>query len=1088
MKIFIHDLSGLFGFFDPRTGEVTGLGDFGQTITDAAYMHDGSLYAIDFDSLYLADPATGTLEFVRELPVSQANSLSSSAIPEPGTGRLGAFVASGDGSLAQFYLDTGEAFATGSLPGDWRASGDVTGYIRDDGVFEWIVAAQRGGGLIGPTHAFVRYIFDLEAPYDGTSVSVRSEEGGFDYRVVTTNHNVANLWGLAESGAAGAPFFGFAGSRAYEFELDPLSVREIADLSGYGFVQIAGASRVIEPFPSPDANRPPVVEGASAVLLTTGEVVAAPDFVEVSDPDGPEDIDFVRFWDATPGTDGGFLTLDGDRIGGSFVDVALDELARVAYRAGPEAGSNAIVVEAFDRAGATSGDFELEFTIEEDALPELHRPTTRELEFMARVVAYGHQTELSGLGWNIGGYEVRELFLEPGRTGADPGFLAVALTSPQAEPILAIRGTAGGDDWIDNLNPQGVGVGQVELVWDRIEAWIGEQADASGRALPIHLTGHSQGGAQAQFIASLAAAGGTPLGKVVTFNSPGLPAGDLDRFGVADALAVRHFVSSSDPVSLVGESYLPGKVVLYSVDLPEVPPFGGLRFVWNAIDHLQTSLGGFVMPAHTGHWAQPGMEAQGFFHSAITREAETGLRVLAEGFDALTLAEPTFGYHGFESPHADDGLATRLDDARFPEFVFAFRQGLVALADWALQVTAPFHLFGTLSRLYYGLSSDQFRVFRDEAQEIRDFTQERDFLSRADWTDGAALLGGSELFQWASQEFLRFEAQPDPDLVTTVDPDSGTTTIIYEGSDPGVLISSAGVVEMYSFAPGSAFFAGPQSETITMTGGGNKVIGNVEQLDGDTIRGFGETDLFHALDAAFGMQTTTITGQSAVIAVDANADGTKDMTLRLEGEYDLAQFGVLPAPDGTAIFYRTPPSDLVASVTVTATDRTGAPLPEVALHLDRPFGTVKIAEADAEGAIVFDALLGTEGHLRGEAELTGGAAAPQITTASALEALRLAVGLSPSWGPADAMDYIAADFDGDGQVTTADALGILRTAVGLTAEQAPRWLFLDAAADLSEVDRSNTQVDPGLRLDPITGSIADLSLTVVFVGHVQEYV
>ena len=112
---------------------------------------------------------------------------------------------------------------------------------------------------------------------------------------------------------------------------------------------------------------------------------------------------------------------------------------------------------------------------------------------------------------------------------------------------------------------------------------------------------------------------------------------------------------------------------------------------------------------------------------------------------------------------------------------------------------------------------------------------------------------------------------------------------------------------------------------------------------------------------------------------------------------------------------------------------------------------------------------------------------PAITTASALEALRMAVGLAPSWGPAAATDFIAADIDGNGAVTTADALSILRIAVGLPAEAAPRWVFLDAEADLSEVDRSNVTYEEGLSLAALAAAETP-SLVGILIGHVQEYV
>ncbi|MCC6002485.1 MAG: VCBS domain-containing protein [Pararhodobacter sp.] len=110
---------------------------------------------------------------------------------------------------------------------------------------------------------------------------------------------------------------------------------------------------------------------------------------------------------------------------------------------------------------------------------------------------------------------------------------------------------------------------------------------------------------------------------------------------------------------------------------------------------------------------------------------------------------------------------------------------------------------------------------------------------------------------------------------------------------------------------------------------------------------------------------------------------------------------------------------------------------------------------------------------------------PSITAASALETLRLSVGLDPSWGPADAMDFIAADYLGNGAVTALDALEILRVSVGLEAEMPPRWLFLDADADLSHIDRQNTVVDTGRVVDPLIADTTDLALVGILVGHVQ---
>ena len=101
---------------------------------------------------------------------------------------------------------------------------------------------------------------------------------------------------------------------------------------------------------------------------------------------------------------------------------------------------------------------------------------------------------------------------------------------------------------------------------------------------------------------------------------------------------------------------------------------------------------------------------------------------------------------------------------------------------------------------------------------------------------------------------------------------------------------------------------------------------------------------------------------------------------------------------------------------------------------------------------------------------------PQITTSDALEVLRLAVGLEPSWGPASPQSFIAADVNRDGAVTTADALEVLRMAVGLESAHGPAWVFLDPDADLSGIGRDSVVYDTGVE---IAGLSADLDLTVV---------
>ena len=107
-----------------------------------------------------------------------------------------------------------------------------------------------------------------------------------------------------------------------------------------------------------------------------------------------------------------------------------------------------------------------------------------------------------------------------------------------------------------------------------------------------------------------------------------------------------------------------------------------------------------------------------------------------------------------------------------------------------------------------------------------------------------------------------------------------------------------------------------------------------------------------------------------------------------------------------------------------------------------------------------------------------------IDVTDALNALRLAVGLEPSFGPADPMDFVAADVNRDTDVTVTDALDILRFAVGLETDNAPRWVFLDEAQDLSGTDRTSVEYESGTETGPIAGG-ASLELTGVLLGDLS---
>ena len=94
---------------------------------------------------------------------------------------------------------------------------------------------------------------------------------------------------------------------------------------------------------------------------------------------------------------------------------------------------------------------------------------------------------------------------------------------------------------------------------------------------------------------------------------------------------------------------------------------------------------------------------------------------------------------------------------------------------------------------------------------------------------------------------------------------------------------------------------------------------------------------------------------------------------------------------------------------------------------------------------------GTNGMTASKA-ITARESGSVISSADALAALKIAVGINPNTdpdgaGPEEALpvspyQYIAADINGDGRITSADALAILKMAVKLDSAEPRRWVFV----------------------------------------------
>jgi Ca2+-binding RTX toxin-like protein len=116
----------------------------------------------------------------------------------------------------------------------------------------------------------------------------------------------------------------------------------------------------------------------------------------------------------------------------------------------------------------------------------------------------------------------------------------------------------------------------------------------------------------------------------------------------------------------------------------------------------------------------------------------------------------------------------------------------------------------------------------------------------------------------------------------------------------------------------------------------------------------------------------------------------------------------------------------------------------------------QIIVTGGEGRFSFDGIL--KGTYQVEAHRGAGDSTNAITSADALAALRIAVGLNPNpdtdgagpLAPAKLSPYqlIAADVNGDGKVSSADALATLRMAVQSPSAPVAKWAFINESLDL----------------------------------------
>ncbi len=174
-------------------------------------------------------------------------------------------------------------------------------------------------------------------------------------------------------------------------------------------------------------------------------------------------------------------------------------------------------------------------------------------------------------GLTAAGYQIDRTFDDPGT-----GFHAIGLisTTPDKPPVLVFRGTDSLVDDLANADKRSVGFNQFEANKQALGTWLTEIGQDTtknpGRLPPDHL-GHSLGGALTQLAATEFT---SAIGDVVTFNSPGIAQSTVNTFTQKAGAGknVTHYIVSGDFVSLGGEAFLPGKVILQTFTNPIINP------------------------------------------------------------------------------------------------------------------------------------------------------------------------------------------------------------------------------------------------------------------------------------------------------------------------------------------------------------------------------------------------------------------------------------------------------------------------------------------------------------------------------------
>jgi serralysin len=380
------------------------------------------------------------------------------------------------------------------------------------------------------------------------------------------------------------------------------------------------------------------------------------------------------------------------------------------------------------------------------------------------------------------GYVVNRIFdnqvldQPPGTTP----FLALGLTSKDGSkpPVLVLPGGFGG-------NPGSVGFSEFAANKQAIQDWlvnIANDQQVNPQELKPDVTGRSRGGALTQLTASEFP---TLIGSAVSFVSPGIERKDADKFieNGGDPNQVRHYITDGDYRTVLGETFIPGQVVVSnyetpidgSVDYPSRKHLSGILADFNSIfpdrnDPIvaQARTLGDIFPGQTG--------AQALAQADIPTN-----QTLSE-ISVDELNQPDFTWQGKD-------WQTALGKVREnnPNLAFAFeRQGLEELRDTG---GIPLNLVGEAIQAKNPVTPDQ----------VNQPTANNDILFGGEGDDEIRGLAGNDFIRGSAGNDRLFGNEGSDILVGNTGDD-----LLNGGAGDDILKGGAGN-DLFMFGNGTPF-------------------------------------------------------------------------------------------------------------------------------------------------------------------------------------------------------------------------------------------------------------------------------------------